>query len=513
MPSPQPSHLQILPGNEISLTRDEMVAGMHGGNPLADGQYIVAVRTTGIYCLPSCTPPTRPKPENVDFYPHPSAARSAGYRACKRCHPDDYYRGYLPEEALVEQLVTAISADPAGIDGVGGMATLASVGQSTLHTLVREHLHTTPADLLARMRVRHATRLLLQTDLPIATVALESGFASLSTFSTHMRDQTGMTPTGYRAMWTKQSGVLLLPDGYSVALMRSIMSRYANGLTARLDGDDYWGVVPVPGSNDPVAVQLTFGKDRIAVRYHRSAPVPADALAAVHERVVHLLGLPQDTHGFEEKAMANPPFGTLVAGQEGLRISVWTDPYDALIRTICGQQITVTLAAKMRARLLETYGTPIGHGLVAPPRPERMAVVQPDELTALGFSGAKAKAIIAASRAIASGNLPLGHLREGSAARADRLLRALPGVGVWTANDVLLRGMGYVDTVPFGDAALAAGLQILFGMDHRPDREEQAVLLAPLRPWRGLATIHLWQRYGASIRRNAAPIITLEETA
>lgn len=53
-----------------------------------DGAYIVAVKTTGIYCLPSCRPPRMPKPENTVLYATPKEARAAGYRACKLCHPD-----------------------------------------------------------------------------------------------------------------------------------------------------------------------------------------------------------------------------------------------------------------------------------------------------------------------------------------------------------------------------------------------------------------------------------------
>ena len=53
-----------------------------------DGWFITAVRTTGIYCRPSCPTPVRPKRENVSFYPTAAAAQLAGYRACKRCRPD-----------------------------------------------------------------------------------------------------------------------------------------------------------------------------------------------------------------------------------------------------------------------------------------------------------------------------------------------------------------------------------------------------------------------------------------
>jgi hypothetical protein len=78
-----------------------MVARMVAADREADGQFIVAVKTTGIYCLPSCRPSRKPKPENVVFYATPEEARSAGFRACKLCHPDDFYAGHHAEEALI----------------------------------------------------------------------------------------------------------------------------------------------------------------------------------------------------------------------------------------------------------------------------------------------------------------------------------------------------------------------------------------------------------------------------
>lgn len=71
-----------------SLASERATATRPPRDRSADGSYIVAVKTTGIYCLPSCRPPRMPKPENTIIYANPEAARAAGYRACKLCHPD-----------------------------------------------------------------------------------------------------------------------------------------------------------------------------------------------------------------------------------------------------------------------------------------------------------------------------------------------------------------------------------------------------------------------------------------
>ena len=76
----------------MTLSRDEMVARMLASDPAADGHFIVGVKTTGIYCLPACHPPRTPKLENCVFFGAPDEARAAGFRACKLCKPDTFYR-------------------------------------------------------------------------------------------------------------------------------------------------------------------------------------------------------------------------------------------------------------------------------------------------------------------------------------------------------------------------------------------------------------------------------------
>src|SRR3954447_21998246 len=75
----------------MQLGTDAMVAAMVAADRAFDGQFLVAVKTTKIYCLPSCRPPRKPKPENCTFYETPFEARTAGFRACKLCHPDRLY--------------------------------------------------------------------------------------------------------------------------------------------------------------------------------------------------------------------------------------------------------------------------------------------------------------------------------------------------------------------------------------------------------------------------------------
>jgi len=84
---------------EATLTRDRLINPGAASVASLDGTIIVGVKTTRIYCLPSCRPPRRPNPENVIFFVSPAAARAAGLRACKLCHPDAFYASVAAGEA------------------------------------------------------------------------------------------------------------------------------------------------------------------------------------------------------------------------------------------------------------------------------------------------------------------------------------------------------------------------------------------------------------------------------
>jgi 3-methyladenine DNA glycosylase/8-oxoguanine DNA glycosylase len=113
-----------------------------------------------------------------------------------------------------------------------------------------------------------------------------------------------------------------------------------------------------------------------------------------------------------------------------------------------------------------------------------------DTLRKLKFSGSKAEYLLAAARAVVIGELPLASLREMSARRAARLLGGIRGIGPWTVQYALLRGLGFADCLPAGDAGLAQGLARL--LEARPAEARIRELLAKFSPWRSLATYHIW---------------------
>ena len=482
-------------------TREEMLARMLGSDPTANRQFIVAVRTTGIYCLPTCRPSRKPKPENVIFYATPDEARAAGFRPCKLCKPDDFYAGHHAEESLIERLAAHITCDPGAYHSVNTMAQEAAVGTSKLHELVRAHYHTTPAALLTRARVASARSALLEGSRQIAEIAFAVGFESLSAFNENFRKHAAMTPLDYRRLRDRQAFTLALPSDYQAARILRYLGRDRRSVTERVEGDTYTTVLRLTNDEQTdtmVLVRVTFAPGAAQCQIICPDALDARALGQVHDQLLRTLGLTGDPARFEAQVSEALDLAPLLAGQQGLRVPLIADPLDALVWAITGQQITLAFTYTLRRRLIERTSSPVADGLYAPPSAGSVAALDPAELIALGFSRAKAAYLSGAARAVIEGQLPLATLAGKSATQIERTLLAVRGIGPWSAHYILMRHFGFLDCVPLGDAGLITGLQRFFALDKRPDKRETLALMARFSPYRSLATFHLWQHHGTT---------------
>ena len=182
------------------MTFDERYRAVASRDARFDGQFVTAVRTTRIYCRPSC-PARTPKPVNVDFYPTSAAAHEAGYRACRRCLPEATpgspawdLRGDAAARAM--RLIADGTVEREGVAGLS-----ARLGYSTRHLtrLLRAELGAGPLALARAHRSQTARTLLVGTDLRIADVAFSAGFSSVRQFNDTMREVFGLAPGELRA--------------------------------------------------------------------------------------------------------------------------------------------------------------------------------------------------------------------------------------------------------------------------------------------------------------------------
>src|SRR5215207_9829125 len=148
----------------MRMSHATMYARLLEGDASCNGRFFTGVLTTGIYCLPACKA-RKPKPTNVRFFPSCEAARAAGLRPCRKCHPDDFARGADPILEDIEALVGEIRTSPSNFTDTSSVVRRSGFGTTRLFELIRQHYQTTPSDVLVRSRIAQAKTALL-TDAP-----------------------------------------------------------------------------------------------------------------------------------------------------------------------------------------------------------------------------------------------------------------------------------------------------------------------------------------------------------
>jgi AraC family transcriptional regulator of adaptative response / DNA-3-methyladenine glycosylase II len=420
----------------------------------------------------------------VKFFPSCEAARAAGLRACKKCHPDDFSRGADPVLGTIEEIVAQVREQPQAFPDVRAIVRRSGFGATRLFELFRQHYHATPAEVLTRARLARARDLLHQSDAGLLAIANAVGFESSSAFHDQFRRANGLTPATYRELPSARRFSVALGPQYPLRYLRRALTRDPHSRSERMDGDTYTTAVRL--ASGPARLSLELHPERVDVTLSRGSAVEAHAID------VGILGLEQDAAAYAKLARKLGR-GRLVHGREGLRVSQTASVFDGLVWSIIGQQINFAFACQLRARLHHLVAEDVGDGLRAPPTPDAVAGLTVERLKPLQFSERKAEYLIHTAQRVASAELDLAQLPMLSATRAERTLLAVRGLGPWSVNYLMMRSLGFSDCVPLGDTGVTSGLQALLQLEERPDIDATRRLMQPFSPYRSLATTHLWQ--------------------
>jgi AraC family transcriptional regulator of adaptative response/methylated-DNA-[protein]-cysteine methyltransferase len=168
---------------------DEMTRAMRSNDANYDGKFWVGVRTTGIYCLPSCRAKL-PLLKNVTFYATREEAIQAGLRGCKRCRSEFF--PHTEPEWLIEMLTLMKDKQHVKLDELA-LSELAQVDITTIRRYFKQYHGTTPLAYHRKIRLRRARRLLKLGENYLA-VAYDCGFESPSGFRDAFVKEFGITP-------------------------------------------------------------------------------------------------------------------------------------------------------------------------------------------------------------------------------------------------------------------------------------------------------------------------------
>ena len=473
-----------------------------------DGCFYVGVTSTGIYCRPVCRVKL-PRQENCMFFGLAAQAEKSGFRPCLRCRPElaPQTLAWSLQDAsltLAHQAVRLLDETESWGGQAPSVAALAArLGVSDRHVrrLFETHLGVSPLQYLQTRRLLTAKQLLADTDLPITDVALASGFASVRRFNAAFVAHYRLNPSQLRRVGradadTDSSQGIVVRLGYrppyDVPAMLAFMARRALVSVEHVNTDsENPGIcrsfaVQRAGSLHTGWVQAQFVESLCQLRL-TVAPGLRSVLPEVIRRVRAWLDLDADPQAINAALAADFP------NTEGLRVPGCMDGYELAVRAVLGQQITVAASRTLAQRLLNQFGTPI-----ATPWPEItrlfphaavLAQAGNEALGALGIVRQRQAAILAIAQAVAGGKLVL----HGGAPVHETVeaLKALPGIGDWTAQYIAMRALRWPDAFPAGDVALHKALGVQ-GQKNPAKAAEQASLA--WKPWRSYAVLRAWQR-------------------
>jgi AraC family transcriptional regulator of adaptative response / DNA-3-methyladenine glycosylase II len=478
---------------------DLCYAALRSRDARFDGRFFTGVKTTGIYCRPIC-PARTPLRKNVRFFACAAAAEEAGFRPCRRCRPElaPGSPAWLGVSTTVARALTLIEAGALDEDDVETLSDRLGVGSRYLRRLFATHVGTSPHAIAVSRRAHLARMLLDATRRPIAEIALASGFQSVRRFNDVMRRIFDRTPTELRRRGraVDEAAALLRLSFRPPLAWRAMLSFLAARAIPGVEevdvdrgayrrsfaGADGAGVLAARLARDGRAIEL-------GVRGARAA-----RWIDVVRRVRRIFDLDADPLAIATCLGASPTLARSVRRTPGLRVPGAWDPFETLVRAMLGQQISVAAATTIAGRLARRFGEPVGaagEGGLTHVFPAARALAAAD-LTTIGLPRARARSLSETASAVAR-DPELLQAAPSLEALIDRL-RALPGVGPWTAHYVAMRAFHEPDAFPTGDLVLrrAAGEVTARRLDE---------LAEAWRPWRAYAAMHLWTMTVSSMER------------
>lgn len=471
-----------------------------------DGQFVLAVRTTGIYCRPSC-PARTPKPQNVEFFPTSAAAQARGYRACRRCLPDAVPGS--PEwdvrADLAGRAMRLIAEGTVEREGVSGLARKLGYSERQLSRVLTAELGAGPL-ALARAHRAHSARVLIEmSDLPITDIAFAAGFSSVRQFNDTIREVFATTPSELRTAAVRRGHrrgpTAPTAPSSGVRLCLRLPFRRPFDTTGVLD---FLTARAVPG------VESTEGDYRRTLRLPHGAAVVRLSPRSTHiecllrltdirdlsgavSRIRRLWDLDADPQAVLDCLSADPALAPWLSAAPGIRVPGAVDGPELVLRALFEQGMSTRRAHIALGRLVTELGTPIA--------PELLDAT--DDPTLL-FPGPTAVAEHAASilpgpqdrvdtirtiaAALAQGDLDVHVGRDAEDLRRDLL--AVPGISSWAADYILMRLLGHPDILLGTDLVLRRGARSL-GID--ATYSGLTTHARRWRPWRSYAGMYLWR--------------------
>jgi len=442
-------------------------------DPRFDGSFFTAVKTTRIYCRSIC-PAIAPKEINVVYYPSAIDAANAGFRPCLRCRPDSapHSPAWNGVSTSLERALRLIDEGELQSGSLQSLADRLGVSDRYLRTLFKKHLGVSPKAYALYQQCLFAKQLLHQTSLPVTDIALASGFKSVRRFNDCFRSTLQLTPSQLRKNEKNSDSSLHLKLYFRPPYDWSYVHQFLK--VRAIEGLEWCG--ESEGENSYGRTIYWFGcRGHFTARYIGDencfdVEVELDDikyLKSVISNIRRILDLDVDIKAIDN--CFSSQMGSSIALSEGIRLPGIWDVFEAGIRAVLGQQISVVAAHKLLFILINHLGEKKGSKRYFP-RPQAIAA---SDLHFFKIPSAR-KATLKAFAEFYMAN---------PYAKPEAWL-TIKGIGPWTINYAKFRGLSDPDIYLGGDLGVKKAAKEL-PETFDPDS---------VAPWRSYLTLHLWRQ-------------------
>ncbi|MFT5484305.1 MAG: AraC family transcriptional regulator of adaptative response / DNA-3-methyladenine glycosylase II [Halieaceae bacterium] len=457
-----------------------------------DGEFYLGVSTTGIYCRPIC-PARNPRESNVTYYRSAAQAAQAGYRPCMRCRPESApgSPAWQGSRTTVNRALKLIQQGALNTGSSAALAARLGVGERYLRKLFERELGVSPRVVAQTERLLFAKKLLTETELSITDIAFASGFGSTRRFNSFILEQMRCTPSSLRRKRQTQGAA---GDGVRVELqlkyrppldwagMLYYFDRHAVPAIESASNECYRRSFTLEKESGWFCARNDAASQALNVEVHVSS---ANILMAVVERlraVFDLNASPQKICGHFD---TDPAMADLADRFPGTRSLVAWSPFEAAVRAVIGQQVSLAGASTVLNQIIQRCGraTEFSDG---PnhffPTPAQMLDLAEEPLP---MPGRRRTTLFKVCE----------YYNSTECTDADQpwqQLLSLPGIGPWTSDMIAMRGYGQPNVFPASDLVLLKAANALGLPGKMRALEEHATRW---QPWRAYAANLLWRSY------------------
>jgi AraC family transcriptional regulator of adaptative response / DNA-3-methyladenine glycosylase II len=437
--------------------------------------------------------------KNCRFFLSAAAAQEAGYRPCLRCRPEAAPNlDSLPEPSDTVSRAFALMTDCLLDDNCEELlAQQLGVSETELRRLFIQHLGVSPSRLAIHRRTLFANQLISQTRLPLYKIARATGYNGRRKLNQIFQRLFRRSPRALRRstslLDTHAQATLTLYLAYRPpydwdSILIYLQRRAIPGIEVIANGT-YQRTLELGATAGRIEVKHVPDMCSLAARIDFPR---AEYLHAIVTRVTRLFDLGADIETIGTHLARNPFLAPLVSLRPGLRAPGAWDPFELAIRAILGQQITVAGARCLAGQLAVLCGRPISRASDFHPDLSRLFPTPRDlaaaDLSSIGMPESRRRAL----KSLATTLVETPELLRPSGSLGETLsrLRAIPGIGEWTAQYIALRAFRETDAFPASDIDLVRRAAAIAGI--QPTPVDLLKLSHSWRPWRAYAAQHLW---------------------